>query len=313
MFMVRCIGVSLAIFVLLYSLLSLAVAYAWRFGRRAFGQLSARGEADLLFAFRMLPFLLASVVTLAYTIPSFLLLEPAKTDEPFGPPLLLLGFCSLVLMGAGILRGAIAQMKTSQALSGWLNGATVMESGAVPILRTGKNAPSLTVAGVCTPRVLVSETAVGILSGQELRTALQHEMAHVRRHDNLKKLLFRFSAFPGMTRLESAWSEVAEMAADDAAVSSFSDALDLAAALIKLSRFAPVQPSAELSTALLPTSTGSLSTRVERLFAWKLDLSQNTYRWWHAAPAAAATLLCAVLTYSAALSSMHEVTEWIVR
>ena len=313
MFLVRCIGVSLAIFVLLYGLLSLAVAHAWKVVRRAFGQLSARREADLLFAFRMLPFLFAAGVTLAYTLPSFLLLEPAKTDEPLGPPLLVLGLSSLVLMGAGILRGAAAQLKTSQALSAWLCGATVMESGAVPILRTGKNAPSLTVAGVCTPKVLVSETAVDILSGQELRTALQHEMAHVQRHDNLKKLLFRFSVFPGMTGLESAWSDAAEMAADDAAVSSFSDALDLAAALIKLSRFAPVQPSADLSTALLPNSTASLSTRVERLFAWKLDSTPNTYRWWHAAPAIVATLLCAVLTYSAALSSMHEVTEWIVR
>src|SRR5947209_4640326 len=127
MFLVRCIGVSLAIFVLLYSVLSLAVAYAWRFAWRALCQLSARREADVLFAFRMLPLLLAAAVTLAYTIPSFLLLEPAKTDEPFGPPLLALGFCCLVLMGAGILRGTIAQLRTSQALAAWLNGATVMQ------------------------------------------------------------------------------------------------------------------------------------------------------------------------------------------
>src|SRR5690242_6863401 len=108
MFLVRCIGVSLAIFILVYGLLSLTMAYAWRFARRAFGRLSARREADLLFAFRMLPFLLAAAVTLAYTVPSFLLLEPAKTDEPLGPPLLVLGLCSLVLLGAGILRGAVA-------------------------------------------------------------------------------------------------------------------------------------------------------------------------------------------------------------
>lgn len=313
MFLVRCVGVSLAVFVLLYGLSSLAVAYVWRFVRRVFGQLSAQREADLLFVLRMLPAILAIAITLAYTVPSFLLLEPEKTDEKIGPPLLLLGLCSLMLLGAGMVRGALAQFKTSRVLSAWLSGATLMKAGAVPILRTGKNAPCLTVAGVCAPRVLVSETAVGILSVQELRTALQHEMAHVRRYDNLKKLLFRFSAFPGMSRLESAWSEAAEMAADDAAVASFSDALDLAAALIKLSRFAPLQAPAVLGSALLPASTGSLSTRVERLFAWKNDLSRRSYRWWQAAPAVAATLLGVVLTYSAALSSMHEVTEWIVR
>ncbi|MBZ5721423.1 MAG: hypothetical protein LAO03_13675 [Acidobacteriia bacterium] len=314
MFAVRCIGVSLAIFVLLYGALSLAVASGWKLAHRACGHLSARHEADLLCTLRMLPFALSAAVTLAYTLPSFLLLEPKSTDEPFGPPLLVLGFCCLGLMAAGVFRGAVAQARTSRTLSAWMNGATVIESGTtVPVFCTGKNAPSLTVAGVCAPRVLVSETAVAILTGQELRTALQHEIAHVRRHDNLKKLLFRFSAFPGMARLESAWSEAAEMAADDAAVASFSDALDLAAALIKLSRFAPVQPSAELTTALLHTSPGSLSTRVERLFAWSVEPSPATYRWWYAAPLVLATLFCAAMTYSTALASMHEVTEWIVR
>jgi len=65
-------------------------------------------------------------------------------------------------------------------------------------------------------------------------------MAHAHRRDNLKKLLFRFCAFPGMSRLEAAWCEAEEMAADDAAVASVGDALDLASALIKLSRLAPV-------------------------------------------------------------------------
>ena len=58
------------------------------------------------------------------------------------------------------------------------------------------------------------------------------------------------------------------MAADDEAVSSFRDALDLAAALIKLSRQAPAQPCAELATALLHSSTESLKVRVQRLFIW---------------------------------------------
>jgi Zn-dependent protease with chaperone function len=315
MFVIRCIGVSLACFVLAYSMLSVAVAYGWKFARRVCGEISPRREADLLCVLRMLPLVISAAVTLAYTVPSFLLLEPNSTNEPFGPALPVLGLCCLGLLGAGIFRGAVAQLKTSQALSSWLNGATVMESGAaVPVFRTGKNAPSLTVAGVCAPRVLISETAVAILTGQELRTALRHELAHVRRHDNLKKLLFRFSVFPGMARLEYAWSEAAEMAADDEAVSSFPDALDLAAALIKLSRFAPVQPSAALTTAFLHPSTGSVSTRVERLFAWRVEAEPAArHRWWYTAPPVLATLLCVVMTYSTALSSMHEVTEWLVR
>jgi len=95
--------------------------------------------------------------------------------------------------------------------------------------------------------VLLSDAAAAVLSPQELATALQHEMAHAHRRDNLKKLLFRFCAFPGMSRLEAAWCEAEEMAADDAAVASVGDALDLASALIKLSRLAPVHPAAALT------------------------------------------------------------------
>ena len=46
----------------------------------------------------------------------------------------------------------------------------------------------------------------------------------MRSRDNLKKLAFRLSPAPGMAKLESAWQEAAELAADDAAVSSVRDA-----------------------------------------------------------------------------------------
>jgi Zn-dependent protease with chaperone function len=194
MFAVRGIGVSLAVFALLYLALSVAVSYGWKWAERFCGRLSAQRAADLLFVLRMLPLAVASVVTLAYTVPSFLLLEPVAADEPMGAPLLALGIGCLGLLGAGIARAIIAQRKTSHALASWLNGAREIDSGAaVPVFQTGKDAPTLTVAGVCAPQVLISETALAVLTEQELRTALQHEIAHVLRYDNLKKLLFRFS------------------------------------------------------------------------------------------------------------------------
>ena len=314
MFAVRGIGVSLATFALVYFILSLAVSYGWRFGQRWARHLSPRHTADLLFVLRVLPLLVASAITMAYTIPSFLLLEPAAADEPMGMPLLALGMACLGLLGVGIARAVIAQRKTSLALASWLRGARAIEPGAtVPVFQTGKNAPSLTVAGVCAPQVLISETALAVLTEQELRTALRHEIAHVRRYDNLKKLVFRLSAFPGMKPLESAWSEASELAADDAAVSSFPDALDLAAALIKLSRLAPVQP-VFLTTGLLHTSVGSLSLRVQRLFAWSTPrAAQDFRRWWYAVPAIVAVLACVISTYSLALTGMHELTEMLVR
>jgi Zn-dependent protease with chaperone function len=319
MFAARCIGVSLAVFVLLYVSLSLAVSRGWKLMRRMFRPRSARGSADLLFVLRVLPLTLSSVVMLAFTLPSFLLLEPRSTNEAIGTAPLALGFCCLILLGVGITRASIAQLRASRALRQWLDssmpmGSQIMESGdAVAIFRTGNDAPTLTVAGVCAPKVLVSEATVAMLNPPELRTALRHEIAHALRYDNLKKLVFRFSAFPAMADLEYAWSEETELAADDAAVSSFHDALDLAAALIKVSRLGPIESSGELTMALLHSSTG-LSTRVQRLVAWdKVHKPQTQGRWLYALPAAAATVIGVVATYGAVLIQMHAVTEWLVR
>lgn len=313
MFAARCVGVSLAVFVLLYVFFSVAVSRGWKLVRRMFRPQSARSSADLLFALRILPLVLSSVVTVVFTLPSFLLLEPRSTNEAIGTAPLGLGLCCLILLGAGIIRASIAQRRASRALRKWLDGSTALESAdAVPVFRTVSSAPTLTVAGVCAPKVLVSEAAVAVLNPPELRTALRHEIAHVLRYDNLKKLLFRFSAFPAMTDLEHAWSEETEMAADDAAVLNFQDALDLAAALIKVSRLGSVEPAGELTMALLHSST-ALSTRVQRLVAWdKAQKLQPARRWRYALPAAV-TVMAVIANYSSVLTRMHAVTEWLVR
>src|SRR5258708_34685891 len=129
----------------------------------------------------------------------------------------------------------------------------------------------MTAAGIVRPRVLLSGAAESLLTASELQTALNHEIAHVHRRDNLKKLLLRFVAFPGMAGLEAAWLEVTEMAADDAAVSNAGEALDLAAALIKLSRLGPSGARADLTAALIHSPASAMNARVGRLIAWSED------------------------------------------
>jgi Zn-dependent protease with chaperone function len=319
MFAARCIGVSLAVFVLLYVSLSLSVSWGWKLMRRVCRPRSARGSADLLFVLRMLPLAVSTLITFAITLPSFLLLEPRATNEAIGNAPLALGLCCLILIATGITRAVMTQLRASRALIKWLDGSILMESQilesgeGVPIFRTGNSAPGLTVAGVCSPKVLVSEAAFAMLNPPELRTSLRHEMAHALRYDNLKKLVFRFSAFPAMADLERAWSEQTEMAADDAAVSSFQDALDLAAALIKVSRLGPMESSSELTMALLHSST-ALSARVQRLVRWeKRQIPQTQKPWWYALPLVAATAIGVAMVYGPALTQMHAVTEWLVR
>jgi hypothetical protein len=105
------------------------------------------------------------------------------------------------------------------------------------------------------------------------------------------------------------------MAADDAAVSSASEALDLAAAVIKLSRLSPLQPSAELTTALVHSPAESVNARVERLIAWteRRPSSVRNYSLEYGLCVTVAVVATLAITYSELLVRVHAATEWLVR
>ena len=315
MFAIRCLGVSLAFFLLVYVAFSVAVMGGWRAARRLGKRLSSTQIAALLFALRILPFSAALLITLGFVLPSFLLLEPRAAAEPVGEIPLTLGAFCLALLAAGTWNAVSAQLRTSRAVAGWLEGAsTALACDPAPLFRIRPASPGLTVAGWREPRVLLSDAAAALLNEQELEGALRHEIAHVRRRDNLKKLLFRLCVFPGMADLEGGWSEAAEMAADDAAVSDRGEALDLASALIKLSRLAPVH-TATLTTGLAENSASALNARIGRLVGWEErdKPSARSLSPWYLAPVVAGGILTMVMTYGVALSRVHDVTEWLVR
>ena len=230
--------------------------------------------AGLLFALRVLPLVASVVITFAFVVPSFQLLEPRSIDidEGIGAMPLAFGVCALLLIACGCFRVIAAQTRTSRVVARWLEGAhppnvyaAAKNEAQTVTFRSRREAPPLTLVGVRKPRVLVSESTVALLSHDELHVAIKHELAHMRSRDNLKKLVFHFCPFPGMATLESAWSQAAEMAADDAAVSNQDDAVDLAAALVKLSRLVPVEAAPICTVGFV---TGSISARVARLLAW---------------------------------------------
>ena len=320
MFAVRGTLVCLSIFALLYSLLSLAVCGLWR-RLAACGRRHAQQRcADFLFALRIVPFAVAAGVTLCLAVPSFLMLEPRATRESTGALPLELGMCGIAVILAGLWNATTAWMRASRMLAGWSRDATVICSTpldakrTVPVLRTFAGAPPLTAAGILRPTVWLSHEAERVLTARELRSALKHESMHVLRRDNLRKLLMRAVAFPGMSGLEKAWRETAEMAADDAAVASASEALDLASAVIKLSRLASLQPPGELTTALVHSPAESVNARVERLIAWKeRQHREGTLSIGYALCAAAVAIASLAATYGALLIRMHAATEWLVR
>jgi Zn-dependent protease with chaperone function len=309
MFALRGIAVSLTFFVLVYCLLSALVAVAWR--SLKWLHASEPSLAGLLFALRVLPMAASVVVTFAFVVPSFQLLEPRSVniDEGIGRVPFALGLCALFLIAGGCFRVITAQRKTSRVVAGWLEGANPLTvDAAIPnqvetqphtvAFGSRRETPPLTLVGLRRPRVLISESAVALLSHDELHIALKHELAHIR--------------YPGMSKLESAWSEAAELAADDAAVSNLDDAVDLAAALVKLSRLVAVEVAPVCTVGIV---TGSISARVARLLAWDEARKAQTMRvrTWYALPPMLVTLLCVFATYGPALTLTHEITEWLVR
>jgi len=316
MFALRGIAISFSVFFLVYCAFSLAVAFFWgRVHRRIQGYRLHR-VADLLFGIRILPFVAAAVVTAAFTVPSFLLLEPRAIHEPLGGAPLVLGICGALLGAVGVAKAGYALVRASRNVSIWTRKASAADPvGKVPVLRIRPNVPAMTAAGILRPRVLVSGVAQSLLSVRELQTTLRHEIAHVRRRDNLKKLLLCFVAFPGMMALESAWLEATEMAADAAAVSSAGEALDLAAALIKLSRLGSNEAVADLTAGLVQTSVSIMNARVERLISWG-EVRRETAQAQsigYGLGAAFMMLTFLAISYFHLLSEVHTATEWLMR
>ncbi len=321
MFALRGLAVSFSIFFVLYTAASLAVTLLWRAVLRSTRGFSSRRQANTLFLLRILPFLIAAAATLSLAIPSFWLLEPRSVEESLGIPPVLFSFGAISTLLLGFFNAVIALKRTSRTIAGWsgeassLGTMTFHSPQSVTVMRASAAAPPLTAVGIFRPQVWLSSTAEFLLTESELRTALRHEIAHVKRRDNLRKLILRTLAFPGMAPLEAAWREHTEMAADDAAVSSASEALDLAAAVIKLSRLAPHSSPMELTTALVHTSAESLNLRVERLLAWS-DASPAQSHSASRANRIAALLLgltCLAVLYPALLVWTHAATEWLIR
>jgi Zn-dependent protease with chaperone function len=331
MFAARGLAISFSVFAIMYCVLSLAVSLGWRAVWRYSQGHPVRRVADWLFAWRMFPLVTACIVTAAFTVPSFLMLEPRAIDEPLGGIPLVLGICGAGLGILGVVNAGLALRRVSRTVARWTSAAQPVECSApFPVLRISpvlpamalpmtvrpvRNLPAMTAAGIVHPKVLLSGVAEFLLTANELRTALNHEVEHLRRRDNLKKLMLQFVAFPGMAGLEAAWREATEMAADDAAVSNAGEALDLAAALVKLSRLGPAEARMDLTTALVHSPASAMNARVERLIAWSEERLAVPRRFspWYAVCALLAMIAGFAVTYGQLLLRVHTATEWLVR
>jgi beta-lactamase regulating signal transducer with metallopeptidase domain len=314
-FAARGLMVSLAFFATVYCPLSLLTLLVWWSAKRI--RPAADGDsANLLFGLRVFPFAVSAAVTVFFTFPSFWLMERPSLDED--SETFILALCSLCILGAGLYRVLRVQARTTRAVQRWLGAATNVESSAsTPTLCAAQGAPPLILVGIYKPSVLISDEAAAVLTDGELQVAVRHEIGHARSWDNLKKVLVSATPFPGMGRMERAWHEAAELAADDRAVTNRQEALDLASALIKLSRSCQQLPSYVFAAELVSGSS-SINLRVHRLLKWRMARQPSRHGWDRSI--LLTVLLTTLLTmivgiishYGAALVLTHRLTELLV-
>jgi Zn-dependent protease with chaperone function len=305
MFLLRAIMVGLAFFGICYCGLSLLLVISWQ-AARLFRCASFVQSPRALFALRIFPLAVSLFVTLAFALPAFFWLEGGM-DEDVGTLLFCAG--AFVILATGCVRVLAAYFRASRLVGEWLKSSAVLNSNQSTTAWCAKGfAPPLLLHGILSSRILVSETAVSVLTPEELRVAIRHEISHVRSRDNLKKLILYGIPFPGIGTLEGAWQQSAEIDADQAAVSSCHEALNLAAALIKLCDSPPLQSPPAFTTALVQLPA-LVNVRVHRLLNWDRPVAQSwRVRWpWVVSLLAGAGYV--LFSYARALVFVHQLTE----
>ena len=119
MFAIRGIAVSLSVFVIVYTALSLAVCLVWQRVWLHSKDHAVRRVADLLFTLRIFPLMAAALITVAFTVPSFLLLEPRSIDEPMGGIPMTLGMAGVLLGIFGLVNAGMAVLRTWRTVETW--------------------------------------------------------------------------------------------------------------------------------------------------------------------------------------------------
>jgi beta-lactamase regulating signal transducer with metallopeptidase domain len=305
------LGFATVGFVVANTILSLLTVLVWR------GVRSSRPRAGSLLVLRMLPAIGSAGLVLGLVVPAFWSFEPRATAERPGPALVVFVILAGLLIGAGLQRAIASGLHTRRLEHRWKAAAVSSTSPGLPVIayRVPSDMPLAALVGVVRPRLFLSGQFLDALSAGERRSVLEHEVGHLRSFDNLKRTMMRLAPdclgfLSAGAQIERAWAIAAEEDADDhAAGPDRARSLDLAGALLKASRMAPIR----CAHASNFCDEGTIARRVARLLN---DAPEHREQARPFAPRIAWTLAllgtCAILT-GPALRAAYSVTEAAVR
>jgi Zn-dependent protease with chaperone function len=273
------LGICLVLAALLTinALASLLAAACWRLFEWPLRNRPARTRAEILFALRVSPPVVALISVGLFLIPSYVSYEPYSTPEVVSPKLALLAIVSAVGVAFALWRGFRSWAATRSLLREWLATADQIRLDGIstPTFRIRHPFPIIAVVGTIKPRLFVAEHVLQTLSEEEMKAAIAHECGHLAARDNLKRSLLRacrdaLMIVPCGRSIDRAWAENAEAAADEHAADRGSAvALNLASALIEIARMVPAgaRPSMPAGAFILGDETNGVMGRVNRLLA----------------------------------------------
>ncbi|HET9784437.1 MAG TPA: hypothetical protein VFP94_05680, partial [Terriglobales bacterium] len=229
--------------------------------------------AAWVLTWRLLPLLASFFAVVFLCLPSYLLLESQDGAEAVGRLCCLVaavGLCFAVANLWRMLRAGLATRRYRRWIARQGEGRQI---GGHRVQVLPAPAPSMALSGAWKPLLTVSRPAFATLTPQQLEAGLEHERAHLRARDNLKRLLLLATPVPGQRHrsLHQTWARLAEWAADDfAAAGDPRRSLLLASTLVAVARLRPDDGVAcGALTPLLSTLHGArnrdLIERVERL------------------------------------------------
>ncbi len=248
MFFLLGICILLAVMLALNSTASLVASLLWKALEPRARTWSATSQASVLCLLRTVPAVGGiTVVTLLFA-PAYLAYEPRENHEEITLNLAIVASFSALGVMLAAVRGIASWRATKRLTADWLSNAkTVTLPGiTIPAFRIEHRFPVVAIVGTFRPRLFIANQILESLSDDELFAALAHEVGHVIARDNLKRGLLRACRdmllfIPCGRRLDSAWKEASEAAADEyAAGRDPVVGLELASALVKIARLVPI-------------------------------------------------------------------------
>ncbi|MBI1874765.1 MAG: M48 family metalloprotease [Acidobacteria bacterium] len=314
---------------------------------RSRGVAGEEWSPSALLALRLMPAAMSVFFVAALFVPAFVRLEPEGMRETLGRTGLLLAAAALAAVLRAIARVVASVARTRRVVFRWSIDATRVRLKGVhlPSYLVETEFPVMSLVGILKPRLFIARQVYQALTPSELKSAVAHELAHVRARDNVKRLVVAMSPdlvgwSPAGRRLEASWRAAAEFAADARAVGgNRRRAVTLASALVKVARLIANHPRVDYACAMRGSGVGlsgsprsdrawrgaggpaiqsmfhgggPIVERVERLMRPE-SVRAKRHSGVRLVMLGAAVLLVALTSFNVAMLAVHSLTEILVR